>query len=189
MHATKTYTTILALTTTSLAAIKVENFIMDIGGTWGAVRCRTSMDLDRGNTPLNFSAEGECSNFQDGGKTFEMNNGDIEIRVHCSSTRPAECAQKYEIEVKTKSDGKCVKGKVVRTNDPADDFKKVKRSYPPPARLARRQDWPSGDSTRQYYADTVLTNCDGSAEDVDISDDLANKLGQVVSGPTIPVDN
>jgi len=187
MHAAKTYATILTLATSSLAAIKVENFIMDIGGTWGAVRCRTSMDLDRGNTPLNFSAEGECSDFQDGGKTFEMNNGDIEIRVHCSSGNPAECAKKYEIEVKT-SDGQCAKGKNERTSDPADDFKRVRRSYPPPAGLARRQDWPSGDYTRQYYKDTVLTNCDGSAEDVDIDEELAGKLGQAISGPTIPVD-
>ncbi|KAM0717137.1 hypothetical protein Q7P37_006989 [Cladosporium fusiforme] len=158
MHAAKTYATLLALTTSSLAAIKVENFIMDVGGTWGAVRCRTSMDLDRGNTPLNFSAEDECSAFQDGGKKFEM-DGDIEIHVHCSSTRPAECAQKYTVEVKT-PDGECASGKVERTDDPADDFKKAKRSYPPPTGLAKRQDYPSGDFTRQYYADTELGSCD-----------------------------
>lgn len=154
MHAAKTYATLLALTTSSLAAIKVENFIMDVGGTWGAVRCRTSMDLDRGNTPLNFSAEDECSAFQDGGKTFEM-DGDIEIRVHCSSTNPAECAKKYEIEVKT-PDGECGKGKNERTEGPATDFK---RSYPPPVGLAKRQDYPSGDFSRQYYTDITLGEC------------------------------
>lgn len=183
MHAAKTYATLLALTTSSLAAIKVENFIMDVGGTWGAVRCRTRMDLDRGNEPLTFTAEDDCGKFQDSSDFFEM-EGDVEIRISCSVRDPAECAKKYEIEVRT-PDGECGKGKVERTEDPATDFKK--RSYPPPKGLSKRQDWPSGDFTRQYYTDITLANCDGSAEEID--EDLANKLNQAISGPTIPVDN